>query len=278
MLGLGTWVWWLVLGALIGWLVEWVIDWVYWRQRIAALQSEIENGRSTYVELTQIRGERDRLAADLRACGERSDRLTQELAPLRARVAELEPLQAQVGELAPLRARVAELEPLQAQVGELAPLRARVAELEPLQAQVGEIDPLRARVAELEAANLRLTEDLAARETSFGQWETPSQDGAALDQRDGDGAAQTFGFALPSSVTTERDPLVDINGIGPVYERRLFAAGVTTFAQLAGLSPDTIRAIIQPESWQLIEPEAWIAEARQFAEQVRDGTYRKGGA
>jgi hypothetical protein len=39
-----------------------------------------------------------------------------------------------------------------------------------------------------------------------------------------------------------------------------------------------VRAIIKPESWQNIDPEAWLAEAKIFAGQVRDGTYRRGGA
>jgi predicted flap endonuclease-1-like 5' DNA nuclease len=62
-----------------------------------------------------------------------------------------------------------------------------------------------------------------------------------------------------------RDPLIDINGIGPVYEQKLFAAGVRTFAQLGEMTPEQVRAIIQPQPWQEFEPEKWIAEARQRA-------------
>ncbi len=62
-----------------------------------------------------------------------------------------------------------------------------------------------------------------------------------------------------------RDPLEKINGIGPVYKRRLYEAGIYTFQQLAELSPDQIRAIIQPKSWQKIEPESWIQQARELA-------------
>ncbi len=73
-----------------------------------------------------------------------------------------------------------------------------------------------------------------------------------------------------------RDPLIDINGIGPVYEQRLLNAGVTSFEQLASMSEAQIRAIIKPEAWQNVDIAAWIAEAKVLAQQVRDGTYRKG--
>ncbi|NJM08292.1 hypothetical protein HC891_22095 [Candidatus Gracilibacteria bacterium] len=62
------------------------------------------------------------------------------------------------------------------------------------------------------------------------------------------------------------DPLIEINGIGPVFERRLYEAGVLTFDQLAQTSPEQLRTIAAVEEWQEIDPEAWIREAQQFAE------------
>lgn len=65
--------------------------------------------------------------------------------------------------------------------------------------------------------------------------------------------------------TVEEDDLQKINGIGPVYAGLLQAAGIHTFAQLAELSAEQIRAIIEAErSGHMIEPEVWLAEARQF--------------
>lgn len=61
------------------------------------------------------------------------------------------------------------------------------------------------------------------------------------------------------------DDLELIDGIGPVFERKLYAAGIKTFAQLAMLPPDRVREIIAPKNWQKIEPEKWIAEAAEFA-------------
>jgi large subunit ribosomal protein L21 len=58
------------------------------------------------------------------------------------------------------------------------------------------------------------------------------------------------------------DPLVEIEGIGPVYARRLEAAGVTTFAALAQLAPDEIRAIVKAQPWQA-DVDSWIRQARE---------------
>ncbi|MBF2083729.1 MAG: substrate-binding domain-containing protein [Thermoleptolyngbya sp. C42_A2020_037] len=78
--------------------------------------------------------------------------------------------------------------------------------------------------------------------------------------------AQVISGRSPSPIPAEipRDPLLDINGIGPVYEQKLFAAGITTFADLAAATPEQLHDIIQPESWQRFTPEAWIAEARRL--------------
>ena len=62
-----------------------------------------------------------------------------------------------------------------------------------------------------------------------------------------------------------RDDLELIDGIGPVFERKLYDAGVFTFAQLSQTSPEKIREAIKPQNWQKIEPEKWIAEAADFA-------------
>ncbi|MEZ4868146.1 MAG: helix-hairpin-helix domain-containing protein [Caldilineaceae bacterium] len=76
-------------------------------------------------------------------------------------------------------------------------------------------------------------------------------------------------IVMESAVVTASatpDDLEAINGIGPVYAGRLHDAGIQTFAQLAELSPDQIREIIGPiRSGHMIDPEKWIAEARQLA-------------
>ncbi len=68
------------------------------------------------------------------------------------------------------------------------------------------------------------------------------------------------------------DKLERINGIGAVFAQRLHEAGIHSFAQLAASTPQQVTEIIRPESWQKIEPEEWIEEARQLAGQKAEGS------
>ena len=60
------------------------------------------------------------------------------------------------------------------------------------------------------------------------------------------------------------DDLTQISGIGPTFARRLQAAGITTFAKMAALSPDYLREVSQAATWQA-DPEEWIAQANALA-------------
>ncbi|WP_420629523.1 hypothetical protein [Candidatus Leptofilum sp.] len=71
-------------------------------------------------------------------------------------------------------------------------------------------------------------------------------------------------------VMVKQDRLQKIHGIGDVFTRRFNEAGVYSFAQLAAITPERAREIIDPEEWQNIEPEQWIAEAKQFAEKAQN--------
>ena len=66
-------------------------------------------------------------------------------------------------------------------------------------------------------------------------------------------------------VYVRADRLEKVNGIGKVYAQKLNEAGIYTFAQLAQETTARLKEIISPESWQTIEPEAWIAEASTLA-------------
>ncbi|GJM42914.1 MAG: hypothetical protein DHS20C20_31960 [Ardenticatenaceae bacterium] len=68
-------------------------------------------------------------------------------------------------------------------------------------------------------------------------------------------------------VMVKQDRLQKIHGVGDVFARRFNDAGVYSFSQLANLTPERAREIINPEEWQAIEPDQWISEAKQFAEQ-----------
>jgi predicted flap endonuclease-1-like 5' DNA nuclease len=63
-----------------------------------------------------------------------------------------------------------------------------------------------------------------------------------------------------------KDRLEEINGIGPVFARRFNEAGIYTFAELAELTPERVHEIVHTEEWQKIDPDAWIAEAKERAQ------------
>lgn len=71
-----------------------------------------------------------------------------------------------------------------------------------------------------------------------------------------------FGSA-PAAVGRSSSSLIDIVGIGPVFAKRLEAANIKSFADLASTTPDQLRSIVKAEDWQKIEPERWISEANE---------------
>lgn len=64
--------------------------------------------------------------------------------------------------------------------------------------------------------------------------------------------------------SAEVDDLTQIDGIGPTFASRLYAAEVNTFAQLAALTPEQIREITHVTVQG--DPADWIAEAQTLAE------------
>jgi predicted flap endonuclease-1-like 5' DNA nuclease len=318
--------WWLTLGALIGFVAAWVWDWLWFRARRRVVSTEVDTQVST------LTSERNRLAADLRACGERRTALDGEL---KAAQGELTTVRGQLtsaqGDLSAARGQISALQ------GELDGLRMRLGELETAnaglqtaldEARTGSVllggTALAARavgangqendiVTSLREYNVSLHDELDATRRTLARFAAGRGDplididgiGPVYQNKLYDAGVVSFdqvaamhpdrlrSLVAPNAVfelntdtwidqarrfagAPVRDPLIDINGVGPVYEQRLLNAGVYSFAQLGKMSPDEIRAIIRPEAWQLIEPEAWIAEARQLAAQVQAGTYRKG--
>jgi predicted flap endonuclease-1-like 5' DNA nuclease len=310
--------WWLTLGALIGFVAAWIWDWLWFRARRRVVSTEVDT------RVTSLQGERDRLAADLRACGDSRAALEGELATARAQLADGDRYRVRVGELEPLVGQVDGLRADNARLlAELEAARASGASLGGAGVELGDAGQSLAvradggqdenTITSLREYNLAMHDELEASRRALlrlsGGKGDPLIDidgiGPVYQQKLYDAGivsfeqvaamrperlrslvAQDAAFDLGTESWVEqarrlagqsvRDPLIDINGIGPVYEQRLLNAGVTSFAQLAAMAPDAIRAIIKPESWQQIEPEAWIAEAADLARQVRDGTYRKG--
>jgi len=57
------------------------------------------------------------------------------------------------------------------------------------------------------------------------------------------------------------DDLSKIKGVGNVAERKLFEAGIMTFADLAAATVAQLEAIVQPLAWQNVDLASWIAQA-----------------
>ncbi len=71
------------------------------------------------------------------------------------------------------------------------------------------------------------------------------------------------------------DPLSQIRGIGVVYEKRLYNAGIFTWHQLANTDPHILRVTTRAQS--NTDPQSWIDQARQLAqEQGRIGAIYTG--
>lgn len=73
--------------------------------------------------------------------------------------------------------------------------------------------------------------------------------------------AVAIGADSPAVKAAVQDDLTLINGIGPTFARRLQAAGITSYAQLAEMTPERVKEIAQLSNWQA-DPAGWIAQAR----------------
>lgn len=63
------------------------------------------------------------------------------------------------------------------------------------------------------------------------------------------------------------DDLKQLSGVGPALEKKLVAAGVTTFAQIAAWTEADIAAFDEKLSFKgRIEREGWVAQARSLAQ------------
>lgn len=66
--------------------------------------------------------------------------------------------------------------------------------------------------------------------------------------------------SAPGEATATADDLTAIKGIGPAYARRLSAAGIGSFSELAATPPERLREITKAGA--AAKPEEWIAQAR----------------
>lgn len=62
-----------------------------------------------------------------------------------------------------------------------------------------------------------------------------------------------------------RDPLEQIEGVGPLFAQRLHEAGIFTFDQLANTTPDAVQRALQLDDRRNVDAQAWIAQAKDLA-------------
>jgi len=72
--------------------------------------------------------------------------------------------------------------------------------------------------------------------------------------------------AAPAAAATGADDLKILSGVGPALEKKLHAAGVTAFAQIAAWTEDDVAAMDEKLSFKgRIEREGWIEQAKKLA-------------
>ncbi len=59
------------------------------------------------------------------------------------------------------------------------------------------------------------------------------------------------------------DDLTLIHGIGPTFAQRLHDAGITTYAQVAAMTPHELQTMTKAANWQA-NPVEWIEQAKEF--------------
>ncbi|MCW5936250.1 MAG: hypothetical protein KIT11_02960 [Fimbriimonadaceae bacterium] len=67
------------------------------------------------------------------------------------------------------------------------------------------------------------------------------------------------------SLASRRDPLDEITGLGPVYKKMLWDAGILTFGDLAAAGPKVLRETLHLKEWQGVDCDEWIRQAAAMA-------------
>jgi large subunit ribosomal protein L21 len=79
-------------------------------------------------------------------------------------------------------------------------------------------------------------------------------------------AAAPKAKAAPAAASSEGDDLTQLSGVGPALLKKLNAAGITTFAQIAAWTEADVAEFDEKLSFKgRIEREGWIAQAKELA-------------
>lgn len=290
---------WILVGIIIGWIIEWVIDWLFWRKPNGRMQEELaaaeaENQRLqaqaaagesklgkldqadtegicqaklAYAEKTveQLRAELNTLAGQAPQEEDLFERIKGIWTDFAERLHDVGIFTfAQLGETRPERLREIvqpeawhQIEPDSwvTQAKEFGQEKAEASDR--ILAEYREREQLQERLAELEADNGRL-QALVAGGVGVN---LPESEGSTRQA-----PAADLDATLVQTRSVRRDALVDIEGIGPVFAKRLNDAGIFSFRQLAEQTSERLREIINPEAWQKLDTADWITQAKAMAD------------
>ena len=120
--------------------------------------------------------------------------------------------------------------------------------------------------AEATAERNRIHADHVGAQQSWAQFSAAMQQRRGGKTQPAAAAQPAQGEASPAPTAPAPDDLTVIRGIGNGMQGRLNTAGIFTFADLAGSTPDQLRAALA-EAGRLANVEEWIVEARTFTNQ-----------
>jgi predicted flap endonuclease-1-like 5' DNA nuclease len=216
----------LVIGILIGWIIEWIIDWVYWRRKANAADAAQAACQQ------QVR----RLQGDLSAYPDQISILKEEKQQLQFE----------------LQGKDAQIADLQAQLQD-AQMKSRDNLL-----SISGVEPTMAQ--RMYQAGLLTYADVGALR--------PARLKEILGEPAGDSAREIEIIKqarIAAGSLSKPDDLEVIVGIGPVIARILNAACIFTFADLAALTVDELRAIVGEKIQRLADEDDILAQARELA-------------
>ncbi len=232
------------IGFLVGWLIEWRVDLWYWRSYFQDAKEQEEKAATLVLEAKAKLAELPPAPEEVLLQAAR-DQLSQ-------RDTDLEALRAAMGQLnaneAHWREREAQLleegrrlrtqldEQLEAKNETEAEWRHELARRE----QQWEENKA-AELAEVRAEQARLQARLAEVEKKFGQYRQ----------------------AHPAGLS-------GIPGLGRRVEAELSGAGISSYADLAGRTPEELETLLNPPKWRHLDFESWITTARQLAENEQE--------
>ena len=134
-----------------------------------------------------------------------------------------------------------------------------------------ELEQVRQQLHQRQADHEPLIQQLAALSQQAGAWQaelTAAHSHLADYQRTQHALAHAEAqiLALEQAIAQhKRDNLQEIDGIGPVFAKRLYEAGIDSFAKLAQTSAERLREVVQLKPWQAADIEGWREQAEAWS-------------